>query len=617
MKPWLSGFFLLFIFNLNLFATNVVSVQVPWPIMQNVPATITLNLSDDSLNNSAIALTVNNTQELWQVNGSTASKTIIFTAEHELHIKTPLLEYRKHVNPIPLWLSIIPPLIAILFALLFKEVYISIFFGVFSGAFILNYFHNSSFWEGIERGFFSTADTYFVNALKDTGHVSIVIFSMLIGGMVSIVHSNGGMKGLVNLLAKRAKSRRSGQFITWFLGLFIFFDDYANTLVVGNTMRPITDQLKISREKLAYIVDSTAAPIASIAFVTTWIGAELSYIKTGLLEIGIDQSAYSVFLSSLKYSFYPIFTIVFVLLLILMRKDFGPMRYYEQKALKARKNTLHSDDGIKSSHWINGILPVFIVVVGTLLGLIITGYTSELWQTDASFLKRISSIIGNSDSYIALLWSSLGGTVVAIALSVSQGLLSLQKTMEALLEGFKSMLPAVIVLVLAWSLAEITSELKTATFISNLLIGFKMAPWVIPALTFIISAIVAFSTGSSWGTMAILFPLVLPATWLICSNSGLNHEETMAIFSNVVSVVLAGSVMGDHCSPISDTTIMSSLASGCNHITHVKTQMPYALTVGGIAVLFGTLPAALGIPVLPLMLLGFASMFFIIRIFGK
>ena len=189
--------------------------------------------------------------------------------------------------------------------------------------------------------------------------------------------------------------------------------------------------------------------------------------------------------------------------------------------------------------------------------------------------------------------------------------------MEALLEGFKSMLPAVIVLVLAWSLAEITSELKTATFISNLLINFKMAPWVIPALTFFISGLVAFSTGSSWGTMAILYPLILPATWLICHNSGLSSEESMAIFNNVVSVVLAGSVMGDHCSPISDTTIMSSLASGCNHITHVKTQMPYALSVGGVAILFGTIPSALGVPVLPLMLLGFIALYLLIRILGK
>ncbi|MFB6320282.1 Na+/H+ antiporter NhaC family protein [Saccharicrinis sp. FJH54] len=586
-------------------------------MIEGIPATVKVVLSDDSLDGSSLILRVNENEEIWKVEGNIAKGDVVFSKGENVTLYIKAQTFTVDVNPVPLWLSVIPPLIAILLALLFKEVYVSLFFGIFSGAFIINYYSDMSVWTGLRRGLFSTADTYFVEALKDSGHVSIIVFSMLIGGMVSIIHKNGGMQGLVDRLAKYARSPRSGQLITWFLGVFIFFDDYANTLVVGNTMRPVTDRLKISREKLAYIVDSTAAPIASIAFVTTWIGAELSYIKEGLVQVGIEQSAYSIFLSSLKYSFYPVFTVIFVLMIILMRRDFGVMHLYEELARKESRKDKLKDDHIASTHWINGIIPVLVIIIGTIAGLIITGFDVEIWHSDMSLFKRIAEIIGEADSFVALLWSSLAGVIVAVLLSVGQRILTLQKTMDALLDGFKSMLPAVTVLVLAWSLAEITTQLHTATFISHVLINFKMAPWLMPAITFVMSALVAFSTGSSWGTMAILYPLILPATWLICHNDGLNPADTMAIFTNVVSVVLAGSVMGDHCSPISDTTIMSSLASGCNHINHVKSQMPYALTVGLIAILFGTIPSAIGIPVLPLMIAGIIIIYFTIKLLGK
>ncbi|MFB6343480.1 Na+/H+ antiporter NhaC family protein [Saccharicrinis sp. FJH62] len=613
----LFAVFFLFVFSFSGVATNIVDVHKPWPVIEGIPATVKLKLSDDSLDGTTILVRINDAEEAWKVEGNTAKGDIVFEEDEKVWLRTHSQSFLVDVNPVPLWLSVLPPLIAILLALVFKEVYISLFFGIFSGAFIINYYSDMSLWTGLQRGLFSTADTYFVDALKDSGHVSIIIFSMLIGGMVSIIHKNGGMQGLVDRLAKYAKSPRSGQLITWFLGVFIFFDDYANTLVVGNTMRPVTDRLKVSREKLAYIVDSTAAPIASIAFVTTWIGAELSYIKEGLIQVGIDQSAYSIFLSSLKYSFYPVFTVIFVLMIILMRKDFGVMHLYEQMARKDTETSRHQKEHINSTHWINGIVPVMVIILGTIAGLIVTGFDPDIWHSDLSLFKRVAEIIGEADSFVALLWSSLAGVIVAVILSVGQRILTLQKTMDALLDGFKSMLPAITVLVLAWSLAEITTQLHTATFISKVLINFKLAPWLMPAITFIMAALVAFSTGSSWGTMAILYPLILPATWLICHNDGLDPVHTMAIFTNVVSVVLAGSVMGDHCSPISDTTIMSSLASGCHHINHVKSQMPYALTVGLIAILFGTIPSAIGIPVLPLMIAGIIVIYFTIKLLGK
>lgn len=610
-------FFLLL--NPSGFALTVTDVSLPWPVMKNIPFTVTLTVDHEDGQDS-IAILENKIAHFWQLKDGVAKKEFVLDKTHMFQIEQADFKFAKRIRPIPLWLSVLPPLIAILMALAFKEVYSSLFFGLFSGTFLIGLYHNGSIWEGLSRGLLSTVDTFFVDALKDRGHVSIIIFSMLIGGMVSIIHKNGGMKGLVDRLARYAKSPRSGQFITWALGLFIFFDDYANTLVVGNTMRPVTDRLKVSRAKLAYIVDSTAAPIASIAFVTTWIGAELSYIKEGITTIGIDQSAYAIFLSSLKYSFYPIFTLAFVLFLILKKRDFGPMLPIERHARKQKENIIdsaRSAEAQHSSHWINGVFPVVVVVIGTIAGLLITGWDAEIWHSDLGAVKKISHIIGNADSYVALLWSSLLGTMVALTLSVSQGLLSLQNTMEALMDGFKSMLPAVMVLILAWSLAEITQLLHTATFISNALLNFKMAPWLVPALTFLIAAVVAFSTGSSWGTMAILYPLILPAGWLICQNSGLDHDASLSIFTNIVSSVLAGSVLGDHCSPISDTTIMSSLASGCDHIQHVRTQMPYALTVGAVSIFLGTIPAALGFPILPLFIIGLAVLYGIVVWRGK
>lgn len=234
-----------------------------------------------------------------------------------------------------------------------------------------------------------------------------------------------------------------------------------------------------------------------------------------------------------------------------------------------------------------------------------------------SFTKNISNVIGHADSYQALLWSSLAGILTAIVLTLIQKLMSLEDTVSSMINGFRTMLTAIVILVLAWSIAEVTQHLHTANFISQILLDMNMTPYWVPTLTFIMAALVAFSTGSSWGTMAILYPLILPASWLICQENGLDHQASLSIFYNVVSTVLAGSVLGDHCSPISDTTILSSLASSCNHIDHVRTQLPYALTVGAVAILFGTLPAAYGIPSLILFPVGIGVLFLVVHIFGR
>jgi len=530
---------------------------------------------------------------------------------------------------IPGWMSILPPLLAIGLALIFREVIVSLFLGVLSGAVIIGVYSDGFI--GLLKAPFTLVDDFIMPSLADVDHLSVIVFSMMIAGVVTIVSRNGGMQGIVNRIEPYANSARSGQFSVWIMGVLIFFDDYANTLVVGNTMRPVTDRLKISREKLAYIVDSTAAPVAALAFITTWIGAELGYIQSGLETIPeIDSSPYSIFLNSLAFSFYPVFTLIFILMLIQSRKEFGPMlqaersaRRGEESSLKASKEINQDEgagfvpvEGIKYRSF-NALIPILVIIVGTMLGMWLTGYRLETWtDSGLSFFQKISATVGNANSLKALLWASLSAMIVAVVLTLFQRILSLEETIQSGLKGIKAMLPTMIILVLAWSLALITRELKTAEFLQQLW-GDSFSPIWMPALVFVLSALVSFATGSSWGTMAILYPLMMPLSYQLSIDFGLGQNEAMMIMYNVVSVVLAGSVFGDHCSPISDTTILSSMASSCNHIDHVRTQLPYALTVGGVSLLVGTIPTAFGLHPIISMLLGISILALVIRAFAK
>ena len=522
-------------------------------------------------------------------------------------------------GPMPPWMSILPPLIAIVMALLLKEVLSALFLGVLSGTILMALFSGHAPVEALGGGLLRVVDTYIVGSLTDLDHVRIIVFTLLIGGMVRIISANGGMRGIVNWLLRRAQGPRSGQLMTFVMDLCIFFDDYSNTLMVGNTMRPVADKLKISREKLAYIVDSTSAPVVAVAFVTTWIGAELSYIQDGLNTIGLETSAYSVFFSSLRYSFYPFLTLGFVLMVILSGRDFGPMLKAERKA---RMSVATDADDIgneaKPAHGLDALIPLLVLVFGTIVGLVVTGYDASVWQDGgADFFSKLSATVGEANSYMALLWASLLSLITAIVVTMLRGSLAFGKVMEEMLEGFKVMFNAVLILTMAWSIALVTKDIHTAEFVSHLLLEWSLSPSLVPALTFLLAALIGFSTGTSWGTMAILYPLILPASWLLCQEQGLGVDATMPLFYNVVASVMAGAVMGDHCSPISDTTIMSSLASQCNHLQHVSTQMPYALTVGSVALLIGVLPTGLGLPSWVAFLLGFAALGLIVRIVGK
>lgn len=493
------------------------------------------------------------------------------------------------------WVSILPPVIAIVLALILRQVVPALFAGIWLGAWALNDFTLVGLFAGLLESF----EVHVVGALADSGNASVVLFSMMIGGMVGIISKNGGLHGVVERIVGFADSARRASLATVAMGLAIFFDDYANTLVVGNTMRPVTDRMKVSREKLAYLVDSTAAPIASVALVTTWVGYEVGLIRDAMTGIaGLDANAYFVFLNSIAYSFYPLFALVLVFAVVLSGRDFGPMHSAERRAREEGRvapeavSTALVDDDMQQVQPAEGtrrlarnaIVPVAVLVVSMVAGLFVSGEGDTL-----------QAVLESADAYKALLWGSLLGVVSAVIMTMLHRSLSIPELMAAWFTGLRSMLLAVVILVMAWALGDITEALGTAGFLSELL-GDRLHPGLLPTMVFVLAAATAFSTGSSWGTMGILLPLMLPLTWTLMSNNGMTGAEHMPILYGSVAAVLGGAVWGDHCSPISDTTILSSMASQCDHIEHVRTQLPYALFAGAAAIVLGTLPAGFGVP---------------------
>ncbi|MFQ5797444.1 MAG: Na+/H+ antiporter NhaC family protein [Bacteroidota bacterium] len=505
---------------------------------------------------------------------------------------------RASVRAIPGIVSILPPLLAIVLALVIRQVVIALVAGIWLGAVFI-------FGDNVIAATFRVADHFVVNALSSPNHVSIIVFSMLFGGMVGIITRNGGTLGIANLVTRFAKTPRGVQISTGLLDILMFFDDYANCLVVGNLMRPITDRLKISREKLAYIVDSGAATVSSVFLISTWIGFELGLIDQGLKAIGSSADAYSVFLNTIPYRFYPILALAFVFIVALTGRDFGPMlaaerrSRYEGKLIRdgaqpAADATLLSEvvGADVKARWYNGIIPIFTILVVAGLRLYVTG--TESLRGSGSTEYTISMIISNSDSYSALLWASLSACLVAVFMSVGERVLTLVQSMDAWFSGIRSMLFAMLILVLAWSIGAVTDESHTADYLGQILRG-AIAPQWLPVLTFVIAALTSFATGTSWGTMAIMMPLVIPLGHNLSIDAGLQAAEYEIILHGVISSVLAGAVFGDHCSPISDTTILSSMSSACDHIDHVRTQLPYAVLVAIIGMLVGDIATAFGL----------------------
>jgi Na+/H+ antiporter NhaC len=493
----------------------------------------------------------------------------------------------------PVWTSLLPPLLAIGLALATRQIIPSLVAGVWLGAWIVDGFTVG----GIVTALLDLIEIYVVDALSDPDHVAIIVFTLMIGGMVGIVRRNGGTDGIVDRVTRFASTPRRGQLATGGLGVAIFFDDYANTLVVGNTMRPITDRLQVSREKLAYLVDSTAAPIATIALVTTWIGFQVGLIGDALADTGIELTGYAVFLRSIPYAFYPILAIVFVFAVALTGRDFGPMRHAEQRARDGQVlregSDLGGSDELEDTlrppedaprRLVNAVLPIATLLVVTAAGLVVTGEGDTIVE-----------VVGDGDAFAALLWGSLLAVLVAAVLSLGQRILTVGETVNAWFAGVKSVLYVLIILTLAWALSAVASELGTAEYLADTL-GEALPAAVLPTLLFIVAAAVAFATGTSWGTMGILTPLAVPLLWTVLENQGMADPAGHPILFAGVSTVLAGAVWGDHCSPISDTTVISSLASQCDVVDHVRTQLPYALFVGGVAIVLGLLPVGFGVP---------------------
>ena len=495
---------------------------------------------------------------------------------------------------IPGWLSVMPALLAIAIALLFRNVVPALLLGLWFGATALRSFTA----EGVLLGLLDAFEVYVTAAVADGDHAAIILFTMMIGGMVGIITRNGGMASVVRMIVSRAKSAIGGQVAVWLMGLMIFFDDYSNTLVVGNTARSLTDHLKISREKLAYIVDSTAAPVACIALITTWIGYQLGLVGDALRTVDGLQgtTAYSIFLNSIPYSFYAIFAIAFVLIVSVSGKDFGPMLNAELRARRgqvkpAAGGSLPAMEGDELDAKANiplRALNAFVPIVALLSAL-----GASLWASGSGV--TLTEILGSAAPYKSMMYASFFGVLVAATLSIAQRILSVHETVDAWYGGVRATLFGMIILVLAWALADVTANLGTANYLVMILAG-SLPPPLVPAVVFVLAAFTAFTTGTSWGTMGILLPLVVPLTWAVMTVNGIDDPSGMHILYSAVSCCLVGAVWGDHCSPISDTTVLSSVASGCNHIEHVRTQLPYAVLVGGIALLVGTIPAGYGLP---------------------
>lgn len=518
--------------------------------------------------------------------------------------------------------SLLPPIFAIALALISREVVLALLGGIWLGA---SYLAGGDPFSGLLR----TLDQHLVGALADTDHASILLFSLTLGGMVGIIGAAGGAAGIVQKISHWAKGPRSGQVAAWAMGIFIFFDDYANTLIVGNTFRPLTDRLRISREKLSFIVDATAAPVASIALISTWIGFEVGLIADGLLPtsaISSPNEAYGIFIETIPYRFYPLLMLLMVLLIGVWNRDFGPMLKAERRCrtrglvLAESAKPLAAVDSMDQSHaaltslsWLWGITPVLVVICTTFVGLFIEGH-SQMGAEAAS--APLYEIISQANSFAVLMWSSFLGALCAGILGILGARLLVSQVLEAFVNGVRAMTAAAIVLILAWSIGGICQEMGTAGYVVEISKGI-LSPHLLPALTFMVSSAISFATGTSWGTLSILMPIVAPIAYSFPLATNLSNDVSHSIMIGTIGAVLAGSVFGDHASPISDTTIMSSMASGADHVDHVRTQIPYAFTAGLIGLAVGYIPTGFGLSPWITLPIGGLGIVLTLKILGK
>ena len=544
------------------------------------------------------------------------------------------------------WPAIMPPLIAVLLALFFRRLVVALLSAVWLGA-------------ALQTGFDPIAATwktgyeYIWGSLADSFSLYIIGFTFCLVGMVHVIIRMGGIAGLLEAFSWLAQSVRSTRIATALMGLALFFDDYANTIVVGTTMRPLTDRQKISREKLAYLVDSTSAPIAGIAIISTWIGYEVGLFDELSRQLQLGISGYGIFFQILPLRFYCILTLMFVFLIAAMGKDYGPMLEAERRA-HHKGRVLHPESTPLASSaqedvepkagiphcWHNAVAPVAFVIVATIFGMYWSGWSGigryesgipgidKLLMGEAhvvDFLLAWSAALPDMFSFTAwrdalsgaanakvLFWSSVFGSLFAIALAVGQKILGLREAIDSWSNAIPMMGLAVAILVLAWSIQSVCSDLGTSIYLVGS-VQHLVAPAVLPLLTFGLAAVVAFSTGTSWGTMGILLPAMIPLAFHMTADMAGGQLILLMCFG----AVLDGAIFGDHCSPISDTTVMSSIASSVDHVDHVQTQLPYALTSMLASAIFGYVGVAFGLPIWAAFLGGAVFLLLVILLLGR
>lgn len=469
-----------------------------------------------------------------------------------------------------LW-SLLPPVIAIGLALITKEVYSSLFIGIVTGGIIYSLSSSSGF-DGV---FTAIIHDGFIANISDSYNVGILIFLVVLGIIVVLMNKAGGSHAYGEWASKHIKNRPGACISTFILGALIFVDDYFNCLTVGSVMQPITDKHKVSRSKLAYLIDSTAAPVCIIAPISSWAAA-----VSGTVE-GVN--GIQLFISTIPYNLYALLTLLMVIFISVSSFDFGLMKKHELNALEGdlftTRNKIYSDTEKSINNpkgkVIDLILPVIILIMLCVIGMIYTGGFFDG--------KDFINAFADCDASYGLSLGSVGALLIIIAYFICRRVLSFTECMDSISEGFKQMVPAILILTFAWTLKTMTNFLDAGTFVAGLVENATTVQIFLPAILFIVAMGLSFATGTSWGTFGILIPIVTS----VFSNDLANASQTGDIPSLVIiciSACLAGAVCGDHCSPISDTTIMASTGAQCDHVNHVSTQLPYALTVAGVSI---------------------------------
>ena len=476
------------------------------------------------------------------------------------------------------WLALLPPLVAIVSVLITRWLVPSLVFGIASAAVI-------HAWPSPAGMAESLIVNYFWDSVLDSFHLSILGFTASLLGLVSVTTASGGLHGMINLILRLARGRRGVSVATVGMGFAIFFDDYANTAIVGPTVRPLFDRLKLSRAKLAYLIDSTAAPIAGLALISTWIGTEVSYLQSAARDLGLDASGYGLFLSALGYRFYCVFALFLVLVVAATGRDFGPMLKVERRVRRSA-----DDAGSRSAaespaiqpRWYNAVVPIGTVLLLIMIQIYYWGSRdpgadlASLSGWKDVFIRAAAAQDGEALTF-AMLYAGVTGAALAILLPALQGVMTVREGLLAWLGGIRHISGALVVIVCAWALSAGCRDLETAHYAVAVLRQGVSVEWV-PLAVFVTAGLVAFATGTSYGTMAIIIPT---AAQLGYESGG---EPVMIL---AMAAVLDGAIFGDHCSPISDTTVLSSICSGCEHLEHVRTQIPYALLGAVVAALAG------------------------------